>query len=113
MGVDKNAELDAWGAPGIMSFTQGADNSAIVELIVAQQAFGRPFVMAPGNPDIAVKQMRAAFMAAMKSPGLLTDAEKIGLDITPATGERVQDVVQKMYQTPERIVDLASKAIRE
>jgi tripartite-type tricarboxylate transporter receptor subunit TctC len=113
MGVDKNAELDAWGVPEIMSFTQGADNRAIVELIVAQQAFGRPFLMAPGNPEIAVKQMRAAFMAAMKSPALLADAEKIGLDITPATGERVQDVVQKMYQTPDRIVDLASKAIRE
>jgi tripartite-type tricarboxylate transporter receptor subunit TctC len=113
MGVDKNAELDAWGAPDIMSFTRGADNRAIVELIVAQQAFGRPFVMAPGNPEIAVKQMRAAFVSAMKSPALLADAEKIGLDITPATGERVQEVVNKMYQTPDRIVDLASKAIRE
>ncbi|MDB5544885.1 MAG: efflux transporter protein [Hyphomicrobiales bacterium] len=113
MGVDKNAELDAWGAPDIMTFTQGTDNRAIVELIVAQQAFGRPFLMAPGNPEIAVKQMRAAFVSAMKSPALLADAEKIGLDITPATGERVQDVVQKMYQTPDRIVDLASKAIRE
>ncbi|MDB5643005.1 MAG: efflux transporter protein [Hyphomicrobiales bacterium] len=113
MGVDRNAELDAWGAPDIMSFTQGDDNRAIVELIVAQQAFGRPFVMAPGNPETAVKLMRAAFASAMKADALLADAEKIGLDITPATGERVQEVVQKMYRTPERIVDLASKAIRE
>ncbi len=113
MGVDRHAELDAWGAPDIMSFTQGEDNRAIVELIVAQQAFGRPFVMAPGNPDAAVKLMRTAFASVMKSPALLTDAEKIGLDITPATGERVQDVVQNMYRTSERIVDLASKAIRE
>jgi tripartite-type tricarboxylate transporter receptor subunit TctC len=113
MGVDKNAELDAWGAPEVMSFTQGEDNRAIVELIVAQQAFGRPFVMAPGNPEAAVKLMRAAFASAMKSDALLADAEKIGLDITPASGERVQAVVQKMYQTPDRIVELASKAIRE
>jgi tripartite-type tricarboxylate transporter receptor subunit TctC len=96
-----------------MSFTQGADNRAIVELIVAQQTFGRPFVMAPGNPDAAVKLMRAAFASVMVSAPLLADAEKIGLDITPATGERVQEVVQNMYRTPERIVELASKAIRE
>ncbi len=113
MGIDKNAELDAWGVPEIMSFTQGADNRAIVELIVAQQTFGRPFVMAPGNPDAAVKLMRAAFASVMISAPLLADAEKIGLDITPATGERVQEVVQNMYRTPERIVELASKAIRE
>ena len=44
MGIDKNAELDAWGVPEIMSFTQGADNRAIVELIVAQQTFGHSFL---------------------------------------------------------------------
>ena len=49
----------------------------------------------------------------MISAPLLADAEKIGLDITPATGERVQEIVQNMYKTPERIVELASKAIRE
>ena len=113
MGVDRSAELDAWGAPDIMSFTAGEDNRAIVELIVAQQAFGRPFVMAPGNPDGAVKLMRAAFASAMKSEVLLADAERIGLDITPATGDRVQEVVRRMYQTPDRIVELAAKAIRE
>ena len=113
MGVDRNAELDAWGVPDIMSFTEGSDNRAIVELIVAQQAFGRPFVMAPGNPDANIRAMRKAFADVMKSERLLGDAGKIGLDITPATGERVQDIVTKMYTTPERIVELASKAIRE
>lgn len=113
MGVDRNAELDAWGVPDIMDFTHGDDNRAIVDLIVAQQAFGRPFVMAPGNPPESVTLMRAAFAAAMKSPKLLADAEKIGLEITPATGERVQEVVTRMYATPERIVQLAAKAIRE
>ncbi len=113
MGVDNNAELDAWGVPNIMSFTQGEDNQAIVTLVVAQQAFGRPFLMAPGNPDAAVKLMRAAFDAASRSEKLLADAERIGLDITPANGEKVQDVVQKMYKTTDRIVELSSKAIRE
>ena len=113
MGIDVNPELQAWGVPDIMSFTEGGDNRAIVELIVAQQFFGRPFLMAPGNPDAAVKAMRAAFDAVVKDKRLLTDAEKIGLDITPATGVKVQEVIEKMYQTPERIVDLASRAIRE
>jgi tripartite-type tricarboxylate transporter receptor subunit TctC len=111
--VEKNEELDALGVPDIMEFTKGEDNRAVVELIVAQQYFGRPFVMGPGNPAQSVKIMRAAFDAVMKDPKLLADADKIGLDVTPATGERVQAVVEKMYATPARILELAAKAIRD
>ena len=111
--VDKNEELDALGVPNIMDFTKGDDNRAVVELIVAQQFFGRPFVMGPGNPADAVKIMRAAFETVMKDKKLLAEAEKMGVDITPATGARVQEVVEKMYATPKRIIDLAAKAIRD
>lgn len=111
--VDKNEELDALGVPNIMDFTTGDDNRAVVELIVAQQFFGRPFVMGPGNPPEAVRLMRAALDNVMKDPKLLAEADKMGLDITPATGARVQEVVEKMYATPQRILDLAAKAIRD
>ncbi len=111
--VEKNEELDALGVPNIMDFTKGDDNRAVVELIVAQQFFGRPFVMGPGNPAESVKLMRAALNAVMKDEKLLAEAEKMGVDITPATGERVQEVVEKMYATPQRILDLAAKAIRD
>jgi hypothetical protein len=49
----------------------------------------------------------------MKDRAFITDAEKIGLDITPATGERVQEVVQNMYRTPERIVERLVVAVVE
>lgn len=111
--VEKNEELDALGVPDIMSFTKGDDNRAVVELIVSQQSFGRPFVMGPGNPPESVKIMRAAFVSLFKDPALLADAEKVRVDITPATGERVQQVVEKMYSTSPRIIGLAAKAIRE
>ncbi|MBX9739267.1 MAG: hypothetical protein K2X62_04310 [Beijerinckiaceae bacterium] len=111
--LEPNAELDELGVPNIMQFTEGEDNRAIVELIVAQQFFGRPFVMAPGSPETAIKTMRAAFDSVMKDPKLLAEAEKMGVDITPAPGAKVQEVVQKMYTSPQRIVELAAKAIRE
>jgi tripartite-type tricarboxylate transporter receptor subunit TctC len=112
-GLDPNPELVELGVPDVMSFTEGADNRAIVELIVAQQFFGRPFLIAPGNPEAAVTILRAAFDAAMKDEKLLADAGRIGLDITPASGAKVQEVVKKMYSSPDRIVELAAKAIRE
>ena len=111
--LEPNDELDALKVPNIMSFTKGDDNRQIVELVVAQQFFGRPFLMAPGNPEPSVKIMRAAFDAVMKDPKLIAEAEKMGVDITPASGARVQDVVKKMYSSPPRIVELTAKAIRE
>jgi tripartite-type tricarboxylate transporter receptor subunit TctC len=111
--VEKNDELEALGVPNIMDFTKGDDNRAVVELIVAQQYFGRPFVMGPGNPAESVKIMRAAFDSVMKDPKLLAEADKMGVDVTPATGARVQEVVERMYATPQRILDLAAKAIRD
>lgn len=110
--VVKNEELEALGVPDIMEFTKGDDNRQVVDLILSQQFFGRPFVMGPGNPPAAVKIMRAAFEAVLKDPKLLADAKKIGVDIQPATGERVQEVVEKMYAAPKRIIDLAAKAVR-
>ncbi len=42
----------------------------------------------------------------------LADAEKLGIDIEPLSGAKVQEVVGKLYATPPAIVERARKAIR-
>jgi hypothetical protein len=48
----------------------------------------------------------------MANKEFLADAEKLGLDIEPLSGAKVQEVVAKLYATPPTIVDRARKAIR-
>ena len=56
--------------------------------------------------------LRAAFDKTVADPAFLAEGEKLGIDIEPLSGARVQDVVAKLYATPPVIVERARKAIR-
>lgn len=112
-GLEPFRELTELGVPEIWKYTQGDRNIAIVKLVVAQQLFGRPFMFPPGTPKERVDQLRAAFDKAFTDPELLADAAKMGADITPASGIKVQDTIKGMYAASPDLVAAASKAIRE
>ncbi len=112
-GLEPFPELTALGVPEIWQFTKGERNRDIVRLIVSQQLFGRPFMFPPGTPMERVEILRAAFDKAFKDPELLADAAKIGADITPASGLKVQQTIEQMYSAPPDLIKAASKAVRE
>jgi hypothetical protein len=47
----------------------------------------------------------------MKDPQVLDDAERTRIDISPLSGAKVQDLVQKLYATPKDVVMRARQAI--
>ncbi|HXG53156.1 MAG TPA: tripartite tricarboxylate transporter substrate-binding protein [candidate division Zixibacteria bacterium] len=59
----------------------------------------RPFVMPPGTPKDRVQTMRAAFMATLRDPGFLAEAEKSKLDVDPVPGETLEKIVSALYKT--------------
>jgi tripartite-type tricarboxylate transporter receptor subunit TctC len=68
---------------------------------------GRPFVAPPGVPPERLAALREAFMATMKDPEFLADAEQAQLEIDPVDGAEVQKLVTDTYRTPP---DLALEA---
>jgi len=58
----------------------------------------RPFVMPPGTPKDRVRMARAAFMATLKDPAFLAEAQKSKLDIDPTTGEELEKIVAGIYK---------------
>ena len=57
--------------------------------------------MAPPNvPPERVALLRRAFDAMVTDPEFRADAEKRGLDITPATGEKLEAIVNRTIATP-------------
>ena len=83
----------------------------VLELIYAQQQFGRPFVMPPGSPPDRVAVMRKAFLQVLADKDLLAEAEKINLDIEAMSGDDLQAVINRIYATPKPIVERAIKAM--
>jgi tripartite-type tricarboxylate transporter receptor subunit TctC len=115
MLVQQNAKgspkLNALGVPRTADFAKTPEDRKVLELIYAQQQFGRPFVMPPGSPPNRVAMMRKAFLQVLADKDLLAEAEKLKLDIDAMSGDELQGIINQIYATPKPIVDRAIKAM--
>lgn len=111
LGLEVNPAATALGFPSIWSFIK-PDDKALVELIVSQQVFQRPFLAPPGTPEPQLKILRAAFMAAMKDPELIAEASKASLEINARSGEDVEALIRKIYAAPKDLLARMAKVTR-
>lgn len=109
--LDPDPELSQMGVPMIWDFVKNDEDRKVIELLVAQQVFGRPYVAPPGVPAERIKALRDAFTATMKDPAYIADAKKLKLDTDFGTGEEVQALVAKVYATPRSIVERLIKSM--
>ena len=58
----------------------------------------RPFVMPPGTPKERVQLMRQAFLATLKDPAFVAEADKSKLEIDPISGEALEKTVADIYK---------------
>jgi tripartite-type tricarboxylate transporter receptor subunit TctC len=89
-----------------------AENRKVVDLIVAQQAFQRPFIAPPGTAPAQLKVLREAFMATWRDKDALEDAKRLKIDVNPKGGEEVAALVKSIYSAPKDVIDRMAKAIR-
>jgi tripartite-type tricarboxylate transporter receptor subunit TctC len=111
VGLEANDELTKLGMPGVWKFVP-EENRAVMELIVGQQVFGRPFAAPPGIPEARLELLRRAFMATLADPEFLADAKKAMLDVNPKSGKEVATVIKRMFSAPKDVASRMSKAIR-
>ena len=112
IGLEPNPELTRMGAPEIWRYIKDEESRKAAEVVVSQQAFERPYFTAPGIPAERVAALRAAFDATLRDPAFLADAGRIGLDISPMSGEKLQQIIDKLYGTPKSVLEQARRAIR-
>ena len=75
-----------------------------LELLLARDVLGRPFVAPPGLAPERAAVLRAAFDASMRDPELLEDARKIGLEINPATAAEIEALLRRVQSFPSDVV---------
>ncbi len=111
-GVSDEEELTQLGVPSIFQFISKDEDRKIAEFILAQKGFERPLVVGPGTPADLVDILRTAFDATLKDEQFLSEMEKSRLDVAPASGLKVQKLVESFFSTPKDVVEKARKAIR-
>ena len=110
MSTQPHPELTKLGIPFIMDYAKTDDQKAILNFIYSRQAWGRPYLAPPGVPADRAKALQDAFMATMKDPKFLADANKQKMEIAPLSGPKVASLVKDLYATPQNIIQLASTA---
>jgi len=110
--IEPHPVLAKMGVPTAFDFIKDEESRKVVELVVSQTVFHRSYIAPPDTPPAQLEVLRASFDKTVADPAVLADAEKLGLDIEPLSGAKVQDVVGKLYATTPAIVDRARKAIR-
>ena len=110
LGLEKNPELP--DVPLALDLAKNADERKVLELIVSDRAFGRVYLAPPGLPAERTKILRNAFNRMAIDKAFLEEAEKLGLSISPVTGEAIEQLIKKMYATPSNLVKAASEAMK-
>ena len=73
-------------------------------VMLTAKAMGRPYALGPGVPKDKVKVMRAAFAATFADPAFVSDATKQGRDVSPLSGEDVQQMVADLVAAPKSVI---------
>ncbi|HEU0071656.1 MAG TPA: tripartite tricarboxylate transporter substrate-binding protein [Alphaproteobacteria bacterium] len=107
--VEKHPDMP--NVPTVMELARTDKERAALELILAGQAMGRPFAAPPGVPADRVQALRRAFDATMKDPAFVAEADKQKLELQPVSGEKIQQLVQKMFTASPDVVESARAAI--
>ncbi len=104
-------ELNAMGLPLTVSYTRDALSRRVLAIVYSQQLFARPYFVASDVPADRVAALRRAFMETWNDPDLMREAGKMKLEIEPAPGETIQNLLKTVYASPPDVLKAAKAAV--
>lgn len=107
IGRQKHADLP--NVPLIMDFVQGDENKAIWNVMLSMAALGRPFAAPPDVPADRVAILRKAFDVTVKDPKFVADMTKSKRELSPVSGEAMQQMIADVAKTPKDILGKIDK----
>jgi tripartite-type tricarboxylate transporter receptor subunit TctC len=107
MAPEADEGLTKMGVPDFWKYMKTEEHKQMGVLLVTQQIFGRPYMAPPGTPKDRVAILRKGMWATLNDPDYKKDAIRARLSVNPASGEKVQELVLKLYATPAPVVEKA------
>ena len=91
--------------PRIRNLVANPIDKKALELLLAREILGRPFLAPPGLPADRAAVLRAAFAATLRDPEFKKDADRSKLEFDLVTGEEVDTVLKDAAAAPAEVVD--------
>ena len=109
LGLAKGRDLP--DVPLLLDYVKSEPDRQLLELLMGTMAVARPFMAPPGLSPQRAATLRRAFDKTMQDPAFIAEAQQMGLDVDPSTGEEAQQIVVKMYATPPAVIERAKKLL--
>jgi len=104
---------DLAGTPAVLELAHDGRERALLKLVFAQLAMGRPIFGPPGLAAAPLGILRAAFDAMMKDPAVLDDARRMNLELyEPMAGEAVGALIEEMHAQDPALIKAAAEMMR-
>lgn len=100
----------AFAKPTI-SYAKNEEQRQILGLYDLQEEFGRPYVTGAKVPPDRVSALRKAFADTLNDPEFRQEIEGRGLDVSPLSGEELQQIVASIYDAPPEILTKARRSL--
>jgi hypothetical protein len=98
-------------APVATEFAKTSAEKRLIEILDVPYILSRPYAAPPAVPADRAKALQAAFLAAHKDPGYLAEAEKLKLDVSPIGGDQIQELINRIAETPKDQLKSLEKVI--
>jgi tripartite-type tricarboxylate transporter receptor subunit TctC len=92
-------------ATNIFSMLKTEEQRQMARLVFGPAEITRPLAAPPGTPKARVTALRKALLSMAKDPGLIADAKKIKVTLTPIPGDKVASAFDSYFKTPRALVD--------
>jgi tripartite-type tricarboxylate transporter receptor subunit TctC len=83
----------------------------VQELWLSPLETARPYAMPPETPIERVTAVRQAFLNMLKDPEFRDDANKTGMLIDPRTHTQIETILERIGSTPQKLIEIARKAV--
>jgi tripartite-type tricarboxylate transporter receptor subunit TctC len=100
------------GVPSVYDFAKSDDDRKVLDLLFGWRVLGRPLAAPPGVPKERLAALRKSFDAAVSDKRFVADAAKAKLDIAPASGEVVANLVARFFSHSKDTIKRAADAVR-
>jgi tripartite-type tricarboxylate transporter receptor subunit TctC len=80
------------------------ETRGVAELLRSVGEFGRPLAGAPGIPPDRAKMLRQAYEKALTDPSALAEAKKMGWEVEPTSGEKLQELAKRVIAQPPEVI---------
>lgn len=108
LSLSKHPELPE--APLIIDLAENDYQKQVLQLLLARQVMGRPYVAPPGVPAERLDALRKAFEATANDPEFLAEAKRKQLEISFVNAAKITEVIRKSYQSSPEVVQVINDA---